>query len=611
MEIRPDEFLSFYEWLGSAILFFLIAVPALTFLAVFLCYLYSAVRYGPVEGFYAVARTIATAIGDDLVHTSPRRVLAIARLAIQEAIRRRVLFAFAVFAVIFLFAGWFLDTSSNDPARLYLSFVLTTTNYLVILLALFLSTFSLPADIKSKTIFTVVTKPVRAGEIVLGRVLGFTAVISVLLIAMCVVSYFFVVRGLDHEHGVNAESVTATAADATAGTGAGWEGETTSNSHHKHVFTVDESGNGRTDEMMGHWHPVTTRGEPGDPAALVIGEPQDALRARVPIYGQLEFRDRDGNRTRKGISVGKEWEYRSYIEGRTLAKATWTFDGLSEQEFSKGLPLSLTLSVFRTNMGDIVTGVRGIIIVSRPDPRSPLQCAPIPFESQEFVQQQVFIDRNLRAVAPDGTLGQEIDLFEDLVNDGKVNISIQCDDRGQYFGMAQADVYIESSDAPFGWNFVKAFIGIWLQVLIVVCLGVMFSTFLSSAVAMMATLSAILLGFFSNFVSGIWTGETYGGGPVESLIRLVTQENVMQQLELPRIPLLAIKGIDFVLITIMNAVAVVLPDFTSLGRTSAYLANSLNIYGDLLARHFVTTLLYVLAITIVGYFFLKTREIAA
>ena len=61
----------------------------------------------------------------------------------------------------------------------------------------------------------------------------------------------------------------------------------------------------------------------------------------------------------------------------------------------------------------------------------------------------------------------------------------------------------------------------------------------------------------------------------------------------------------------MNAVAFVLPDFTSLGRTSTYLANSFNIYGDLLARHCLTTLLYVMAITIVGYFFLKTREIAA
>ena len=229
MEIRPDEFLSFYQWLGTAIMFFLIAVPALDVAGHF--------RLLPV--FCSPTRTCGRFLcgrADRLPRRSARtccihrlrRILAIARLAVQEAIRRRVLLAFAIFAVIFLFAGWFLDTKSNDPARLYLSFVLTTTNYLVILLALFLSAFSLPADIKNKTIFTVVTKPVRSGEIVLGRIVGFTAVISVLLIAMCVVSYFFVVRGLNHEHGVNVESVTVVAADAEADIEPGWEGETTS-----------------------------------------------------------------------------------------------------------------------------------------------------------------------------------------------------------------------------------------------------------------------------------------------------------------------------------------------------------------------------------------------
>ena len=80
---------------------------------------------------------------------------------------------FAVFILILLFAGWFLDPGSLDPARLYLGFVLTTTSYLVLLLVLFFSAFSLPADIKNRTLHTVVTKPVRASEIVLGRILGF------------------------------------------------------------------------------------------------------------------------------------------------------------------------------------------------------------------------------------------------------------------------------------------------------------------------------------------------------------------------------------------------------------------------------------------------------
>ncbi len=59
--------------------------------------------------------------------------------------------------------------------------MLTATSYLVLLLALFLSAFSLPADIQSRTLHTVVTKPVRPSEIVLGRILGFTIVGTALL----------------------------------------------------------------------------------------------------------------------------------------------------------------------------------------------------------------------------------------------------------------------------------------------------------------------------------------------------------------------------------------------------------------------------------------------
>ncbi len=69
---------------------------------------------------------------------------------------------------------------------------MTGTSYLVLLLGLFLSCFSLPTDIKNKTIHTIATKPVRSTEIILGRILGFTAVGTMLLVAMGLLSYVFV-----------------------------------------------------------------------------------------------------------------------------------------------------------------------------------------------------------------------------------------------------------------------------------------------------------------------------------------------------------------------------------------------------------------------------------
>ena len=48
---------------------------------------------------------------------------------------------------------------------------------------------------------------------------------------------------------------------------------------------------------------------------LTTGQPEGLLLARVPVYGPLRFLDRTGRPTDKGISVGDEWTYRSYIEG--------------------------------------------------------------------------------------------------------------------------------------------------------------------------------------------------------------------------------------------------------------------------------------------------------
>ena len=136
MEIDLRDFTPFYEWFGDAFLFFLWSLLILPPVGLVIAYIVAATRYGPIEGIIAVARSIGTALGNDFPNFSFRRTFAIAYLSIKEAIRRKVLIVFAIFAVIFLFAGLFLDVESERPARLYLSFVLTTSTFLVLFLAL-------------------------------------------------------------------------------------------------------------------------------------------------------------------------------------------------------------------------------------------------------------------------------------------------------------------------------------------------------------------------------------------------------------------------------------------------------------------------------------------
>jgi hypothetical protein len=135
----------------------------------------------------------------DLFGTSARRCLALAQLTFREAIRRKTLWVFGVFAVLFLFAGWFLADVTADAdlqVKNYVSFVLRTISWLILPVALLLSCWGLPEDIKARSLHTVVTKPVRRHEIVLGRILGFAAIGVLVLGVMSVVGYIWINRQL-------------------------------------------------------------------------------------------------------------------------------------------------------------------------------------------------------------------------------------------------------------------------------------------------------------------------------------------------------------------------------------------------------------------------------
>ena len=177
-----EEFPNFLQWLtggddltASAVFtFFLIAVAA-GLVGLFLGYLFAAFRHGPFEAFYVVAGVLFGAV-PDFLRTSPRRIFAMAYLAIKEAMRQRIILAtFVIFALALLFGGWFMNSDSENPERVYIGFVAWGTQLLVLMTVLLISAFSLPDDIKRKTIYTVVTKPVRATEVLLGRILGFAA----------------------------------------------------------------------------------------------------------------------------------------------------------------------------------------------------------------------------------------------------------------------------------------------------------------------------------------------------------------------------------------------------------------------------------------------------
>jgi hypothetical protein len=169
---------------------------------------------------------------------------------------------------------------------------------------------------------------------------------------------------------------------------------------------------------------------------------------------------------------------------------------------------------------------------------------------------------------------------------------------------------LRAKEKSFEWNFTKGFISIWLQMCIIICFGVMFSTFLSGPVAIVATMSVIVLGMFGWFLDDLTSGEIPGGGPVEALIRLPLQSGAATELDLGS-PLVEnmVRGIDKGILMSVGLLKNALPNLYDLG-TTEFITYGVNLFEGLLARHLTIAFGYFIMTSLIAYFFLKTREMA-
>ena len=192
MEFNPEIYSTaegFSHWL-----FVFAALAAVLLLLAFVLSLLSRGAKGPeLFGTAVVSST------KDLVGISLKRIMAIAGLTFKEAIRRKALFVFVVFCIMFMFAGWFLTRGGDKPqlqVKLYISFVLTSITWLLLTVMLLLSCWGIPEDIRLRSLHTVVTKPTRRVEIVIGRIFGFSGIGLLVLGVMSVAGYVWIQRQL-------------------------------------------------------------------------------------------------------------------------------------------------------------------------------------------------------------------------------------------------------------------------------------------------------------------------------------------------------------------------------------------------------------------------------
>ena len=118
----------------------------------------------------------------DLRRFSVVRVLAVASVAFREGVRRRVLWVapLAVLATLAL-VGLARPEDEADAVRQAAASVLFASGLVAVLVPLVLGCTSLPREVESKVVFTVVTKPLTRLELLLGKLAGFAALSAVVL----------------------------------------------------------------------------------------------------------------------------------------------------------------------------------------------------------------------------------------------------------------------------------------------------------------------------------------------------------------------------------------------------------------------------------------------
>jgi hypothetical protein len=191
-----------------------------------------------------------------------------------------------------------------------------------------------------------------------------------------------------------------------------------------------------------------------------------------------------------------------------------------------------------------------------------------------------------------------------------LRILVKCESGGQYLGVAKHDFYILDSEGSFALNFFKGAAGLWLSVIIVIGVAVMLSTYLSGVITLATTMFLFIAGLVTEYLKSIVDKRLPGGGPMEAFLRMASHGN-------PVMPLDATPGADLatrfdtVYRGALQLFLTIVPDVERLDWTN-YVMEGFNVSSTELLP--VTILLkvalYLLAWAILGYYLIKTREIA-
>ncbi len=611
-------------------------------------------RFGATFMGYVVLARVLGILSVEVVSLRFRRLYAIAKLSVIEANRRMWApwVVLGVFALILAFTHWFLQPSEQRPAelgRLYIGTLMLLCSLLITVMVTVLAPISLPQDIQNQTIYTVVSKPVRRLELVWGRMLGFMTLVTLLIVAFGAISLVYLWR-----------NVGGTIRDTEAQAVALQEKDP---ARSKQLF--DQAEQLRTKmsarvPVKGSLEFLDSKGKPGlkgidvgqeleyrshiegaTPATAIwtygsaVPDPYDrqlAMNRRIPVEqllvpGTIEDLENQAMLDEYGVDAAnrglvkvaevdkakvasniqrlraesqklqlKDVELTNKAEAAEKAGKKEEADSFREESarlHSPPFQVEMTFTIYRTTKGRVGEPVLASIEVANPNPR---------------INQRPF--SNIFPIREYYTNKQLIPASYLIGSNGALTIKVRCVSATQYLGMAESDLYILLDKGSFVVNFMKGLSGIWLQAMVLTAIGVFAGTFLSWPMALLMTIAFYVAGQMAfSFFHDIQMQSLLGGGPFESLIRILTHDNQMSDLT-PTLAVIVAKTMDALTMPVLTRLAYIVPNFQALDVTNL-VAEGFAVDARLMINNALLALAYALPFTIGGYFILKNREVAA
>ncbi|WOD40018.1 ABC transporter permease [Nodosilinea sp. E11] len=122
------------------------------------------------------------------------RIGVIARTVFLEVIRDRILYLVALFALLMVIAAVLLpDIAAGAEHKILIDLGLAGIHLLSVIVAVFVGTGLINKEIEKRTVLVLIAKPVSRAEFIIGKHLGLTAVLAVLIAALGLI--FVVVLG--------------------------------------------------------------------------------------------------------------------------------------------------------------------------------------------------------------------------------------------------------------------------------------------------------------------------------------------------------------------------------------------------------------------------------